>query len=622
MAKNYTMIEWLSSALDSVASESISLDIVHRSDDLLLAVLVSPRLISDRSVAIRKYVVLGIDKHGGQISVNDVVQDFYDYYNQFGVIELLLISDGKPDEDVRNLLRELQIRFVKLQGDSHTAPTPKVLLSFMRILWGDLFVEEHIRALENVKPEPTKIVRGKNAENLLWEIYKLIISLSFAEQELLTNSEHRWNFGRGTDGKVSSFAGSYAVQRRPVGDQWIDCYMPDRSYIALAMNRASTAYQTLMHIEVPPDYAATHSLLRDVSFQFVRYFASWLSGRLTGFELRHILSGLNELKEARHIRLLSRQIGVLEPLEQIESLKLLSRFGAVGATQDIIELLPQCTWKVQEACLQALERLETCHDPTEVQDYLFSRRESVQNAALRLIGRMGGVAATRFLVQLKDQNRINLSESLIEAIENTRTPMALGFLLRLLDDNKDYVPRVLTAIEECLDHVPAYELKRYQDQKIDQSWQISVCERLLKKADEQSHRIALRLVGTLKLCGGLPLVARALESESIRTRLSAIEAAANFPDDETVRLIVHSVERKPDDYENKKFIEYMTAMIERQRGGASDNLRSADDLSLDNTAVRALRQIGTPYALEHAARIIESSPGYLPRLKIRNHRKS
>ena len=123
------------------------------------------------------------------------------------------------------------------------------------------------------------------------------------------------------------------------------------------------------------------------------------------------------------------------------------------------------------------------------------------------------------------------------------------------------------------------------------------------------------LIGKLKLCGGFPLVAEALESESIRTRLSAIEAAANFPDDETVQLIAHSVKCKPDGYEYKKLEEWIIAMIEYQRINASSNLRNKDDLSLDNAAIRGLEQIGTPYALEHAARIIESSPELSPQIE-------
>ena len=294
----------------------------------------------------------------------------------------------------------------------------------------------------------------------------------------MTGSEQRWVIGHDTTGKISAFAGTYAVKRYPIENKWIDCYIPDQKYLALTMNRASEAYQTLLHLETAVEYESTYSLLKTLSLQLIRYFGSWLSGQQTKFELSTIISILDALKEEQHISLLSHQLVDLEPLEQIELLHHLSLFGAIGATQDILALLPQSTWKVQEACLQALEQLKTCHNPTEIHGYLFSPRESVRNAALKLISRMGGEAVTKFLIQLHESSQIQISESFIEAVGNTRTFQALTFLIRILLNNKDLLPNVLSALED-LDYVPPSELQRYQDQEIDQIRLLSLCEQLL-----------------------------------------------------------------------------------------------------------------------------------------------
>lgn len=143
------MIEWLSSIINNIASEPIFHDTVYPKENTLLSVLTSPKEISERRIAIRKYVILAVDKLDGQLIRNDIIWDFLDYHNQFSVIELFLISNTDPDEDVQNLNRQFRIRFIKLLGgehsDGYSEPTPEIVHSLSNFLPGEKPLDDYFQ---------------------------------------------------------------------------------------------------------------------------------------------------------------------------------------------------------------------------------------------------------------------------------------------------------------------------------------------------------------------------------------------------------------------------------------------------------------------------------------------
>src|SRR5438067_6799245 len=100
MAQGYTLIEWVVSLLDSFPSP-IFHETIFRNQNSLLSILHSPKVINDKRVAIRKYVILAIEKHDGLLTLDDIIWDFLDYESQYGIIRLNLISNVDPDEDVQ-----------------------------------------------------------------------------------------------------------------------------------------------------------------------------------------------------------------------------------------------------------------------------------------------------------------------------------------------------------------------------------------------------------------------------------------------------------------------------------------------------------------------------------------
>jgi len=97
---------------------------------------------------------------------------------------------------------------------------------------------------------------------------------------------------------------------------------------------------------------------------------------------------------------------------------------------------------------------------------------------------------------------------------------------------------------------------------------------------------------------GVNLIKDALTSNSVLPRMYAMDYIKRNAENELLRLMVESNNKKPQDYAQSKLSEFIQLMVLRQQGIDMDpRINSLDDLDLDKHLARVLQDIGTPIAL-------------------------
>ncbi|MDG6105050.1 HEAT repeat domain-containing protein [Dactylosporangium aurantiacum] len=603
---------WLSDALRLMRSEELSPHIRRHTGVLLEASLSSVLVVDGTRTAVRRSVLLAIDVNAGAERVAEVERFCLEHSSQFGVLVSFLISNGPPDARTQQILARHRVLHVTVaDGDADTPPTPESIGNLRQLLLGAVPVGNVLRQLEQLEAG-AETADGDDGERLLEAAYLTLLSLYHAEWEFLGDGARRHRtVGIAGTGVHSAIVEGYAVQSYPSGGGSRHVYLPSLDGLERGLSLAATAYDLALRLERGGVRGPTAEAVSRVSRLFLSYYLSWLDGR------GHVLDGDGLRREreafvgAPHISLVSAGLPDRPPVEQLTFLDLLEGVRAREATQDLLDGIEAMVPKVQQRCLEALARFGTLEDIRPLEPFILSPRESLRDAALAVIGRMGGDAAAATLSELLNAELVPMSVAFLDAVASTRSPLALRNLIIFGAGRGQAEPPVFGAIESCLDGlgvdgvrgagpglVPAGVLERY----------------VAFLLDAGATRLALKLIGAFELAACFCHVERALRDESLVTRVNAIRVVPLVPSDRLVQAMVDALAHPPDDYEQRKLLEWMTSNLHanQHRAERAGRITGVADLDLRTAVMAALTKVDTDLARTLLAGLAAEAPDDTP----------
>jgi hypothetical protein len=598
MNPQHLLIQWTFDALRLIGSEEVAVQVRRPAENVLEGSLSSVLNIDDTRQGVRKFVVLALDKPGEAVDYSDVERFCLEYSSQVGVLEAFLLSNGEPNESARSLLAEHRVTFVAITGtDEYRPPTAETVAPVSQLLLGARSVNNIMARLEEIAGLAATAEHAQSDEDLLHSAYLTLLALYHSEVELFAEGRAgRTTASISQSGAESAMVGDYAVQSYPLNGRRRSVFLPDLSDLNRALSLAVTAYDLSLRLERAGNHEPLAQMVGRISRQFLSYYLSWIDGRCHDLPHTILRDELDRFVGAPHISILSSHLDDFTPPEQIGFLSLLRGLRARAATDDLLHALDSMAPKVQELCLQTLADLGTVDDVRRIEPFILSRRESLRDAALRLIGNMGGDSAADYLIQLINTQRVPLSESVLKAIASTRSVLALGSLVQFGAGRKETELPVLDAVESCLDALDRDVLRRVGARYVSREVLERYVAFLFDAETDSAKRLALKLIATFQLAGGLDYVERALVDESLVTRLNAIRVVPLFPADRLVEAMAESLADLPEDYENRKLRAWLSASMSRPGKGSADRIDSVADLDLRAAVMAALTEADTHLA--------------------------
>jgi HEAT repeat protein len=598
-------------------SEEVSLHFRRRSDAVLEASVCSLLAIDETRQGVRRSVLLAIDVAGGADQLAEVERFCLEHSTQVGVLSSFLLTNGTPDTngapdandtpDARMnevLARHRVVRVTVAEGDGYVAPTPDTVLHLSELLLGAMAVGNVRRRLEQVEANAGAAPDG-DAEDLLHGGYLALLSLYRAESEFLGDSARpRSTVAVTSSGIGTAMAAGYAVQTSPLDGRQMSVFLPGLTELERGLSLAATAYSLALRLERAGFGGPTAEAVGRLSRLFLSYYLSWLDGRRHTLARDRLHQEYEAFIGAPHISLISAGLADLPPVDQMTFLNLLRGLRARAATQDLLDGIDAMVPKAQAMCLEALAEFGTLDDIEPLEPYVMSPRESIREAALKVIGRMGGDAAAAALVQLYNMQIVPLSVVLLDAIASTRSLLALRNLIVFGASRKEAEPPLFAAVESCLDSV-GVEAVRGAEQLVP----ADVLERYVDfLLDAGATRLALKLIGVFE--SGVEHIERALRDESLVTRVYAIRVVPLVPSDRLVQAMVDALADLPDDYAWRKLRDWMNTNMGAHQGhdGPAGRIGRLADLDLRSAVMDALAQIDTDLARTRLAELAADAP--------------
>ena len=596
MNPQLSFIEWLSEALRLIESDDVSLHVRRQSGNLLEASLSSVLKIDGTRQGVRRFVLLAVD---GGAEHSEVERFCLEYSSQVGVVDAFLLSSGVPDERTSQVLANHRVRSVAIPaGEGYTSPTSETIANFGRLLLGGVWVSEIGKRLEALEESAAAPEQGERAEDLLRSAYSTLLPLYFSELEILAEGGGgRDVVGVSESGVESAMWVGYAVQSYPLDGRRMNVFLPNRSHLEDSLVLAASAYGISLRVKRAGHDGSLAQMVDRVSRRFLVYYLSWVEGSCHELPHEELREEFARFVGVPYISILASRLPDFMPDEQIHFLELFRWLRAREATGDLLESLDSMVPKVQEVCLETLADFGTLEDPSRLEPFITSRRDSLREAAFKVIGKMGGDEAAMYLIHLINTEIVPLSESALNSMASTRSVLALGSLIRFSADREEAQPWVLNAVESCLDAVAVDDVRRDGAQYVPTDVLVRYVAFLFETGDHPAKRLALKLIAAFQLSAGVEYVEQALQDESLVTRLNAIRAVASLPDDQLVRTMTDSVASLPEDSEAERLVEWMTANIfVRQHRDGPGRIASVAELDLRNAVIESLSKAGTELA--------------------------
>ncbi|MFF4896271.1 HEAT repeat domain-containing protein [Streptomyces sp. NPDC001068] len=617
MTSQLSFVEWLEETLRLIGSDRVSVHVRRRTESLLEASVSSVLSIDGGRQGVRRAVILAIDEGAGGAAVERFCLE---HSSQIGVVEAFLLSNGPPDEPTGRVLARYRVRSVVIAGGAgFTMPTAGTTGNFEKLLLGRARVAEISGRLERIRQALPATEAGEGAEGLLHSAYSTLLALYFTELGILAEDrESRLVVHASQSGVEAAMSGGYAVESWTAGESGRSVYLPDPSSLDHGLSLAVGAHQAALSALRAGHDGPLAQLVGRVSGEFVSYYLAWMDGRCHELPLDRLRAELAGFVGAPHISVLSARLPELMPSEQIPVLTLLGRLDARDATGDLVAALDSMVPKVQETCLRTLGDLGTLDDLSVLTPFLLSRRESLRDAAVAVIGRSGGDGAARYLIELLNADRVPLSESTLNAIGSTRSVLALGSLIRFGAGRGQVEPPLLDAVERCLASLDTAVLRRDGPRYVPADVLEGYVAFLFATGEDPPRRLALKLIAAFDLAAGVAYVEQALLDESLVTRLHAIRAVALLSGDRLVRAMTDSVASLPEDYRSRQLLAWLTANIRvGQHGdGPGGRIDSVTRLDLRAAVAESLTAVGSDLAsacLEELPPAGPDSDGEAPR---------
>lgn len=608
MDSQLSFIEWLTQALYLIESEDLSIHIRRRSEGVLEASLSSMLRIDETRQGVRRFVLLGVD--GAQYAA--VERFCLEYSSQTGVLEVFLVSRGTPDEQTSQILMRYEVRSVAISDDGgFTPPTPETTANFAQFLLGALQLDEAVTHLRNLEEAAQAPGSPDEAESLEYSAFFTLLTLYLSEPELLHRGGTTSRFAVQTSGKgtTSATTHGYAVQSYSLEDRHVDVLLPERSHLEEGLSRAAGVCVTMRQLERAGREEAPTKMLDRVARRFLSYYLSWLDGRCHELAYETLRDECAELADSPFISMLAQRLPEAPPPEQIMLIQLLRQVSARSATPLLLDALASMAPKAQEACLETLADFGTLDDVARLEPFLTSRRESLRDAALMVIGRSGGDGAAMYLAQLLRAQTVPITESALNAIAATRSAAAVRILVGFGAGRETLEPPVLQAVEAAID---AMGIDAVRSAMVDMPIEVleGYVASLFAAEVPGARRLALKLITAFRLPTGIPYIEEALRDESVVTRLHAIRAVAELPEDRLVTALASSLAELPEDYETRRLWEWMQANLDVQfhRDGPAGWIGSVDDLDLRKAARASLSTAGTALAAACLEQLTTSTP--------------
>ena len=604
-----SLIDWFTGILDSLTEYGPELEYIRREPSFVLAELRYTVHLTETRLAIETYVTLCLDGNLWRPTVKDIESLIFFYRFRYGTLGISFFSNVRPDETLASYLHEAQVQFVYVQGMAELRP--EVVRGYEALLTNSLRLHTFAKGLRDLQIDRERIIHD-DTDITLRAYYQILALLATHENEFLYGVTNRTGLSYSTTNVRWSFLDGHAIYSHPAGESFVDCYLSKRGYLDEALDTASRSYQTLLHLEARPETRSTQHLLIETAFQFIQYYVAWLSSAIAEFDQTKLRSHIDALRQLEHIRVVSGALDSMEPLDQITCLQLLGLFEATGAVGDIVRALPRCNRRVQEECLRTLARLKGPSEISAIEDYLFSGAESIQNAALMLVGAIGGQQSASALVRGAKERGLLPSPVFLEALGKTRSVIALEYVLQLATDSTVGIETFLAA-ERLSNEIDPQELKGLVSNPEDRSRWLDRCEQLHQSQEARARECSLNILSGLGLFEGMhSVVMLGLRDNRIRVRIAAIEAAASLGGVPAVSLIEESVREKPDNYEVAMMAEFLASAT--QHGKTEEHTLTTSDFSIESAAIKALSRLQGQDATSAMARI-QASTGHSNRFR-------
>ncbi|GFJ77991.1 hypothetical protein Phou_021710 [Phytohabitans houttuyneae] len=582
-----------------IDSDDVSLHIRRQSETVLEASLASALRIDEARQGVREFMLLAVDKGGGPVEHSDVERFCLEHSSRVGVLGSFLLSTGTPDERAREALANSPVVFVSVAGhEENTEPTPESVANFSQLLLGAVSVNSAVKRLAELERGATADAAA-STEDPLHSAYLALLVLYHSELEFLADGRG----GRSTvavsgSGVETAMSAGYALQIHPRDGRQERVFLPSAAEIERGISLAGTAYELSLRAERTGGDEPLARMLSHVSRQFISYYLAWADGRRHELPFAELREQFEAFVGEPHISILTGQLADFRPPQQVTFLEMLRHLRARAATADLLDALDSMVPKVQEVCLKTLADFGTLDDLAPLEPFLRSRRESLRDAALDVIGKLGGDAAALHLIQLLNTDTVPLTESVLQAIARTRSVLGLGALIDFGSGRREVELPVLKAVESCLDAVDVDAVRgdgaRYLAPEVLERYVA-----LLFDADtDPAKRLALKLAAAYQLPAGVEYIEKALADESLVTRLRAIQVVPLVASDRLVQAMTDSLASLPEDYETQKLVTWMTTNlgVRHGRDGPAGELGATSDLDLHRAVATSLSKVDSDLA--------------------------